>query len=69
MAEAQRHACILLQVRDNSGSELNATAVLALELHEVSAKVRTGPPADDKKDLSLPDVWAGVLPFKTITGL
>lgn len=56
-------------MRPNSSSELNATLVLALDLSEVSAKVRTGPPKDDEKDYQLPDVWAGVLPFAPQTTL
>ena len=42
--------------------ELAATAVLALDLVAVSAKVRTGGPVDDEEDLALPH-WAGVLPL------
>jgi nitroimidazol reductase NimA-like FMN-containing flavoprotein (pyridoxamine 5'-phosphate oxidase superfamily) len=42
--------------------ELAATGVLALDLVEVSAKVRSGPPADDPQDLALPH-WAGVVPL------
>ncbi|MER7047545.1 pyridoxamine 5'-phosphate oxidase family protein [Streptomyces jumonjinensis] len=41
--------------------ELAATAVLRLDLNEVSAKVRTGPPNDEPEDLELP-YWTGVLP-------
>ncbi|MCS0635612.1 pyridoxamine 5'-phosphate oxidase family protein [Streptomyces sp. LP05-1] len=41
--------------------ELAATAVLRLELAEVSAKLRTGGPNDDPEDLALPH-WAGVVP-------
>jgi hypothetical protein len=33
-----------------------------MELDEVSAKIRTGPPVDDEEDYALP-VWAGVLPL------
>ncbi|RAU92681.1 pyridoxamine 5'-phosphate oxidase family protein [Mycobacterium colombiense] len=47
--------------------ELAATGVLALDLVEVSAKVRSGPPADDPQDLSLPH-WAGVLPLSLTAG-
>jgi len=46
---------------------LQAFTVLAIPLHEVSAKVRTGPPLDDEEDYALP-VWAGVLPFNLATG-
>lgn len=52
------------QVRGPNELELKQTSVLALPLHEVSAKVRTGPPVDDEEDYSLP-VWAGVLPLET----
>jgi hypothetical protein len=48
--------------RPPSARELAATAVLALDLVEVSAKVRTGGPADDQEDLALPH-WAGILPL------
>ncbi|HEV8424615.1 MAG TPA: pyridoxamine 5'-phosphate oxidase family protein [Actinomycetes bacterium] len=50
------------QVRGGDRRELAATAVLALPLTEVSAKVRTGPPNDDEPDYALP-IWAGVLPL------
>ncbi len=45
-----------------TAQELKATTVLGLELNEVSAKVRTGPPGDDEEDYALP-VWAGVVPI------
>ncbi len=48
--------------RPPDARELAATAVLALDLVEVSARVRTGGPADDEEDLTLPH-WAGVLPL------
>ena len=44
--------------------ELKQTAVLALPLEEVSAKVRVGPPVDDEEDYALP-IWAGVVPIRT----
>jgi nitroimidazol reductase NimA-like FMN-containing flavoprotein (pyridoxamine 5'-phosphate oxidase superfamily) len=47
--------------------ELAATAVLALDLVEVSAKVRTGGPADDPEDCTLPH-WAGVVPLSLTAG-
>ena len=47
--------------------ELAATGVLALDLAEVSAKVRSGPPADDPEDLPLPH-WAGVVPLSLTVG-
>jgi hypothetical protein len=43
------------------------TLLLAMPLDEASAKVRTGPPADDPDQLAL-DVWAGTLPLHTVAG-
>ncbi|MEV0580548.1 pyridoxamine 5'-phosphate oxidase family protein [Streptomyces sp. NPDC050392] len=42
--------------------ELAATAVIRLDLREVSAKIRTGGPNDDERDLALP-YWSGVVPL------
>ncbi|SNT52581.1 pyridoxamine 5'-phosphate oxidase family protein [Actinacidiphila glaucinigra] len=53
--------------RPANARELAATAVVALDLHEVSAKVRTGDPNDDPEDLFLPH-WAGVLPVMRTYG-
>jgi nitroimidazol reductase NimA-like FMN-containing flavoprotein (pyridoxamine 5'-phosphate oxidase superfamily) len=47
--------------------ELAATAVIRLDLDEVSAKLRTGGPNDDPEDLALPH-WAGVLPVSRAYG-
>ncbi|MCA1603186.1 MAG: pyridoxamine 5'-phosphate oxidase family protein, partial [Acidobacteria bacterium] len=55
------------EVREPTEQELKATTVLSVPLLEVSAKVRTGPPIDDEEDYAL-DVWAGVLPLRTIAG-
>jgi nitroimidazol reductase NimA-like FMN-containing flavoprotein (pyridoxamine 5'-phosphate oxidase superfamily) len=43
--------------------ELAQTALLALRLDEVSAKVRTGPVADEPEDYALGH-WAGVVPLR-----
>lgn len=43
--------------------ELKATSVLALDITEASAKVRSGPVSDAEEDYALP-YWAGVLPLK-----
>ena len=53
--------------RPGSRRELAATAVLAVPLEEVSAKVRTGDPKDDDEDYALP-VWAGILPLALTPG-
>ncbi|KUM99245.1 hypothetical protein AQI95_40125 [Streptomyces yokosukanensis] len=49
--------------RPANKKELAATAVIRLDLDEVSAKVRTGGANDDPEDLALPH-WAGVLPLR-----
>ncbi|MER6383685.1 pyridoxamine 5'-phosphate oxidase family protein [Streptomyces sp. NPDC001250] len=43
--------------------ELAATAVIRLDLDQVSAKLRTGGANDDPADLALPH-WAGVVPLR-----
>jgi nitroimidazol reductase NimA-like FMN-containing flavoprotein (pyridoxamine 5'-phosphate oxidase superfamily) len=48
-------------------AELRQTAVLALPLDEVGAKVRSGDPLDSEKDLGLA-VWAGVRPIVAAWG-
>jgi nitroimidazol reductase NimA-like FMN-containing flavoprotein (pyridoxamine 5'-phosphate oxidase superfamily) len=53
--------------RPPSPQELRSTLVLALELDEVSAKVRFGDPLDDDADLDWP-VWAGVIPLHLTAG-
>jgi nitroimidazol reductase NimA-like FMN-containing flavoprotein (pyridoxamine 5'-phosphate oxidase superfamily) len=49
--------------RPANGKELAATAVIRLDLDEVSAKLRTGGVNDEPEDLSLPH-WAGLLPLR-----
>ncbi|HTX93838.1 MAG TPA: pyridoxamine 5'-phosphate oxidase family protein [Mycobacterium sp.] len=53
--------------RTPNARELAATGVLALDLVEVSAKVRTGGPIDDPDDCTLP-YWAGVVPLRVTAG-
>ncbi|MBT2505799.1 pyridoxamine 5'-phosphate oxidase family protein [Streptomyces sp. ISL-98] len=48
--------------RPANAKELAATAVIRLDLEEVSAKVRTGGPNDEPEDASLPH-WTGVVPL------
>ncbi len=52
-------------LRPMQAKELKATTVLGMELKDVSAKVRTGPPGDDEEDYALP-IWAGVVPLSTV---
>jgi nitroimidazol reductase NimA-like FMN-containing flavoprotein (pyridoxamine 5'-phosphate oxidase superfamily) len=42
--------------------EVDETTVLKVGIEEASAKVRSGPPADDEPDYALP-IWAGTLDF------
>ncbi len=53
--------------RAPNARELAATGVLALDLVEVSAKLRTGGPVDDPEDEALPH-WAGVVPVALTAG-
>ncbi|WP_030960002.1 pyridoxamine 5'-phosphate oxidase family protein [Streptomyces sp. NRRL S-378] len=54
-------------VRPANAKELAATAVIRVDLEEVSAKLRTGPVNDDAEDLGLPH-WAGLVPVGTTYG-
>ncbi|MFI0790200.1 pyridoxamine 5'-phosphate oxidase family protein [Streptomyces lydicus] len=53
--------------RPGNAKELAATAVIRLDLREVSAKIRTGGPHDEPEDLALP-YWSGVLPVAPVYG-
>jgi uncharacterized protein len=53
--------------RQPNEKELKATSVLRLPITEFSAKIRVGPPVDDKEDYEFP-TWAGVLPLETKVG-
>ena len=53
--------------RHPNETEFKGTTVLALEIEEASAKLRTGPPGDDEEDYELP-IWAGVIPVTTTFG-
>jgi uncharacterized protein len=52
--------------RPPTEKELRSTMLLKLPLGESSAKVRTGMPLDEEEDYDL-DIWAGVIPFSTVT--
>lgn len=54
-------------VRKPNKKELDITSVFSLKLDEVSAKIRTGGPSDEKTDMEL-NIWAGVLPLTIIPG-
>lgn len=53
------------EARQPNEKELKQTLILAVPLSESSAKIRTGPPADDEADLDLP-IWAGEIPLRTV---
>jgi len=53
--------------RQPNVKEDKGTKLLAVEISEASAKVRTGPPGDDEEDLSS-GIWAGVIPISTVAG-
>jgi uncharacterized protein len=52
-------------LRKMTTKEVKATMILGMELNEVSAKVRTGPPGDDEEDYAMP-IWAGVVPVRQV---
>jgi nitroimidazol reductase NimA-like FMN-containing flavoprotein (pyridoxamine 5'-phosphate oxidase superfamily) len=52
-------------LRPMTAKEAKATTVFSMPIDEGSAKVRSGPPADDDDDYSLP-IWAGVLPISQV---
>jgi nitroimidazol reductase NimA-like FMN-containing flavoprotein (pyridoxamine 5'-phosphate oxidase superfamily) len=53
-------------VRKPNNKELAQTELIEISLDEASAKIRTGPPADDDEDYDLP-VWAGLVPIELNT--
>lgn len=54
--------------RPPNARELAQTAVLALPLVEVAAKVRNGPVGDEPEDHALPH-WAGIVPLRLAAGV
>ncbi|MEU9133932.1 pyridoxamine 5'-phosphate oxidase family protein [Kitasatospora sp. NPDC048540] len=55
------------EVRPANAKELAATAVVRLDLDEVSAKTRADDADDDAADLGLPH-WSGLIPVTTVYG-
>jgi nitroimidazol reductase NimA-like FMN-containing flavoprotein (pyridoxamine 5'-phosphate oxidase superfamily) len=45
-------------------NEVKKTTILAFDIEEASAKVRTGLPNDDEEDKPLP-IWSGLIPIET----
>ena len=54
-------------LRPMTRKEERATTLVRMRIDEGSAKVRTGPPGDDKADYELP-IWAGVIPVHSALG-
>ena len=54
-------------LRPVNQQELKGTTLIAMEIEEASAKVRTGEPKDDDEDYAL-DIWAGVIPIRQVVG-
>lgn len=57
----------LADIRQPTDLEIRKTAVVAVPIDLVSAKVSSGPPEDDPADLGT-GVWAGVVPIATSYG-
>ena len=55
------------QSRLVTDKEIKGTTVVALDLAEASAKVRTGGPVDDEADYE-ESIWAGVIPLSIAVG-
>ncbi|MBD0688684.1 pyridoxamine 5'-phosphate oxidase family protein [Streptomyces sp. CBMA123] len=55
------------EIRPANPKELAATAVIRLELDEVSAKTRADDANDDPADADLPH-WSGIVPVSTVFG-
>jgi len=56
------------EARPPNKKENIGTKLLAVDLDEVSAKVRSGPPVDDEEDMAL-GIWAGVIPLSVTSGI
>ena len=55
------------EARRPSPKEDKGTRLLAIDIDEASAKVRTGPPGDDEEDLGS-GIWAGIIPLRIVAG-
>ena len=55
------------EARKPNEKEDKGTRLLALDIDEASAKVRTGPPGDDVEDMES-GIWAGVIPLSIAPG-
>lgn len=52
-------------LRPMKDNEVKKTTVIAFDIDEASAKIRTGMPNDEPEDKPLP-IWSGIIPIETI---
>ena len=55
------------EARQPNAKEDKGTRLLAIDIDEASAKLRSGPPVDDEEDMAL-GIWAGVIPLAVTPG-
>jgi len=55
------------ELRPVKAKELKATRLLRVRIDEASAKIRSGPPADDPADYTWP-TWGGIIPLSIEQG-
>ncbi len=55
-------------IRKPTTNEWKETMVISFDIHEASAKIRTGAPKDDAEDYDL-NIWAGVVPMGITYGV
>ncbi|MFC2084281.1 pyridoxamine 5'-phosphate oxidase family protein [Bacteroidota bacterium] len=53
------------EARKPINNELRATSIVSIKIESASAKIRSGPPVDEKDDYSL-ETWAGVIPITQV---
>lgn len=54
-------------LRPMNAQEVKATKLMAMEIVDAVAKIRSGPPKDEAEDYDWP-VWAGVIPIHSVVG-
>lgn len=57
----------LSSLRPNHQQEIKATSLIAMEIKEAAAKIRSGPPEDDEDDYKSP-LWAGIVEINQVIG-
>lgn len=55
------------EIRGPNEKENKGTRLIAIDISEASAKVRTGPPVDEPEDMDS-GIWAGIIPLRTVAG-